>query len=149
MKVPKYLFKIRTCVLQLSFIASACIYLSGLTAASRTKLSSDGRPLLCGKNHGTFYAPSSYYPYHKIIAFLYQLSLFLGGDLSPLYKYEAVFCCKVFNINTLVYGLLVFSQTMRVLVQHKRKFFIKKVLRKCRKSAVFRIVCTRVEVLYL
>ena len=54
------------------------------------------------------------------------------------HKYEAVFCCKVFNINTLVYGLLVFSQTMRILVQHKRKFFIKKVLRKCRKSAVFR-----------
>lgn len=52
MKVPKYLFKIRTCVLQLSFIASACIYLSGLTAASRTKLSSDGQPLLCGKTNG-------------------------------------------------------------------------------------------------
>lgn len=59
-------------------------------------------------------------------------------DISPLHKYEAVFCCKVFNINTLVYGLLVFSQTMHILVQHKRKFFIKKVLRKCRKSAVFR-----------
>ena len=55
-----------------------------------------------------------------------------------MHKYEAVFCCKVFNINTLVYGLLVFSRTMRVLVQHKRKFFIKKVLQKCRKSAVFR-----------
>ena len=64
-----------------------------------------------------------------------------GGNVLltwRFHKYEAVFCCKVFNINTLVYGLLVFSQTMCVLVQHKRKFFIKKVLRKCRKSAVFR-----------
>ena len=113
-------------------------YLSGVTAVSRTKLSSNYLPLLCGVTNKALQASFSSFPYHKIPCCFLNLVLVPMEDISPLHKYEAVFCCKVFNINTLVYGLLVFSQTMRILVQHKRKFFIKKVLRKCRKSAVFR-----------
>ena len=58
---------------------------------------------------------------HQATGLFYTLQLHtLDVWLTWLfYKYEAVIFCKMLNINTLVYELFVFSQTMHVLVKHQ------------------------------
>ena len=63
----------------------------------------------------------------------------MWGVSLPFHKYETAIFCKVFNVNRLAEGKPVFSQTISDFSQTEGKFFIKKVFRKCRKSAVFRI----------